>query len=256
MTRTKEEILFKYINKKFGRLIPKKLLSKNECPKNGYFLECLCDCGNLKITSVYSIDNKNTQSCGCLNKELSSNRKKTNLIGKKFGKLFVVEFYKIIKGSYLWKCECECGNVSFPTTRNLNKGNSTSCGCNLFRKGNCHPNWKNTISLEDRINKRSVVKNPLYSQWIKDVLKKYHYECFLTQSKINLQVHHLYSWNAYPDLRYDINNGVVLSKSIHILFHKKYGKGNNTSEQFKDFVKNYNDHHLENKSCASGACTL
>jgi len=47
--------------------------------------------------------------------------------------------------------------------------------------------------------------------------------------------HHLESWAANPDLREDPNNGVTILKSLHELFHKQYGHGNNTTSQFLEF---------------------
>ena len=37
-----------------------------------------------------------------------------------------------------------------------------------------------------------------------------------------LHAHHIYSWEKYPDKRYDRNNGVVLCKYCHDTFHRKY----------------------------------
>ena len=37
-----------------------------------------------------------------------------------------------------------------------------------------------------------------------------------------LHSHHIYSWNNYPDKRYDRTNGVVLCIKCHNSFHKKY----------------------------------
>ncbi len=37
-----------------------------------------------------------------------------------------------------------------------------------------------------------------------------------------LHAHHIYSWNNYPDKRYDRTNGVVLCIKCHNSFHKKY----------------------------------
>lgn len=55
---------------------------------------------------------------------------------------------------------------------------------------------------------------------------------------ITLHAHHLYNWNHYKELRYDLNNLVVLCKGCHKAFHKKYGNGKteeNTPEQYQEF---------------------
>ena len=39
---------------------------------------CKCDCGNEKIVMLTNLNNDSTKSCGCLNKELVSNRTKTH----------------------------------------------------------------------------------------------------------------------------------------------------------------------------------
>jgi hypothetical protein len=48
-----------------------------------------------------------------------------DLVGKKFGKLTAVEFV----GNSRWLCVCECGGTSRVLTANLNRGNTSSCGC-------------------------------------------------------------------------------------------------------------------------------
>ena len=52
-----------------------------------------------------------------------------DLIGQKFGRFTVLEFDKVDKGSYYWKCVCECGNHKNITSSNLLRGTSKSCGC-------------------------------------------------------------------------------------------------------------------------------
>ena len=37
-----------------------------------------------------------------------------------------------------------------------------------------------------------------------------------------LHAHHIFSWNKFPDKRYDKSNGVVLCKYCHNGFHRKY----------------------------------
>ena len=43
--------------------------------KSGACWVCDCDCGNVTTVSACNLKSKNTQSCGCLNSELSSHRR-------------------------------------------------------------------------------------------------------------------------------------------------------------------------------------
>lgn len=52
----------------------------------------------------------------------------TDLTGKRFGSLIVIE--KSYRDKYRkihWKCQCECGNIIYPATDNLNSGNTWRC---------------------------------------------------------------------------------------------------------------------------------
>ena len=51
-----------------------------------------------------------------------------------------------------------------------------------------------------------------------------------------LHPHHIQNFADFPELRFDVNNGVTLSKEAHIVFHKIYGKRNNTREQLEEFL--------------------
>lgn len=60
-------------------------------------------------------------------------RKLINMVGERYGKLEVVEFYNREKQSTFWKCRCDCGNTAIVSRSRL-VGHSghrrkTSCGC-------------------------------------------------------------------------------------------------------------------------------
>ncbi len=53
-----------------------------------------------------------------------------NLIGKRFGRLVVVEFAGLDNGNGAkWKCICDCGNEKVVARGNLLSGGTLSCGC-------------------------------------------------------------------------------------------------------------------------------
>lgn len=77
MPRTKTEDM---IGQRYGRLtvecIDHFVLDKSGYKR--YYLKCKCDCGNEKVVIAYSLTQGLTQSCGCLQKEVISNNRKTH----------------------------------------------------------------------------------------------------------------------------------------------------------------------------------
>lgn len=83
--------------------------------------KCQCDCGNICFKTTGHL-NANAVSCGCVQKQ--------DLTGKRFGKLVVLDKTENRKrGAYLWRCQCDCGNICEKPTGELNSGCATSCGC-------------------------------------------------------------------------------------------------------------------------------
>ena len=95
--------------------------------KNGKTMwYCKCDCGNFTDVSGDLLNSGKTKSCGCLAGR--PNREKKNLIGKRFGKLTVVEYIGKIDGKHnYWKCLCDCGEYVYRPTDKLTDG--TECMC-------------------------------------------------------------------------------------------------------------------------------
>ena len=60
--------------------------------------------------------------------------------------------------------------------------------------------------------------------------------CAISGLNTNLHAHHIYCKNTYPDMQYDINNGIALEKTIHLNFHKRYGYKNNTKAQLLEYA--------------------
>ena len=109
-------------------------------------------------------------------------------------------------------------------------------------RGENHASWKSWLTNE--IRERYARKTTQYNDWRKNVYKRDNYACLIcnTLGK-NLEAHHLLSFHSNPDVRYEISNGVTLCGSCHIDFHRKYGKQNNTPEQFEEY---YGKHRLSN----------
>ena len=53
--------------------------------------------------------------------------------------------------------------------------------------------------------------------------------------------HHLNGYTRYPDLRYDVSNGILISEEMHKKFHREFGTRSFTKEDFLKF-KEANKH--------------
>jgi hypothetical protein len=78
------------------------------------------------------------------------------------------------------------------------------------------PYWipdRSLIKVQDRIN------DPENKKWRTSVYKRDKYICKISNKDCNgiLNAHHILPWRDYPELRYDINNGITLCKFHHPL---------------------------------------
>lgn len=116
---------------------------------------------------------------------------------------------------------------------------------------------------------------------IEDWKNKYrescNYTCAITGSRSNIIVHHIRSFNLliketidtldfqlkdnpndytseeldefvemFMEIQESYNAYICITEDIHKLFHKEYGYGNNTEEQWEEFVKNYRNGKYDN----------
>lgn len=110
-------------NKRFGRLTALKLV-KNK----GW--ECLCDCGNIVYVEGSNLKNGNTKSCGCLQRDRTSESSYKSLVGLRFDMLAVLKRLENNRyGHVQYLCQCDCGNTTIVDASNLRQGNTHSCGC-------------------------------------------------------------------------------------------------------------------------------
>ena len=83
---------------------------------------------------------------------------------------------------------------------------------------------------------------PEYHQWIQDSLERDNYTCQCCGSTENLEVHHIFNYSQYKDLRTDLDNSITLCQCCHSpliggSFHNTYGTRNNTKEQLDEYLK-------------------
>lgn len=130
-------------------------------------------------------------------------------------------------------------------------------------KGDTHPNWKGGITSLSEYLRKGIV------QWKKDSMYDSNYRCVISNRDFDV-IHHLNSFskivnesleNMNLELKEKISDyneeelisikdeceklhlkyglGVCLSNEVHNLFHKEYGRTDNTPEQFEEFKERY-----------------
>ena len=98
---------------------------------------CQCSCGKYTVARNEQLTwtGKNSKrSCGCLKARYGFSQENTNFqpkniqIGDTFGLLTVLDYEgKNDIHDFLYRCECECGNIVIKTAHELSK--TISCGC-------------------------------------------------------------------------------------------------------------------------------
>jgi len=79
---------------------------------------------------------------------------------------------------------------------------------------------KSLLSYWDEIGRKAKryhhARNTKYKEWRDTVFKRDDYTCRDCGKKGEyLEAHHIKSWSKYPQLRYDITNGLTLCKKCH-----------------------------------------
>ena len=81
--------------------------------------------------------------------------------------------------------------------------------------GENHPNW---IKDRSKLVKRQERNDSAYGDWRLQVYKRDNYKCKIDKDcSGRIIAHHILGWSAYPELRYEVNNGITLCQAHHPL---------------------------------------
>lgn len=107
--------------------------------------------------------------------------------------------------------------------------------CHVLISGENNYRWNNNKTQEERENQRCY---PEYTIFVKKVMQRDNYicQCCGNSSSDNMEVHHLNGYNWFVEGRTDEINAVTLCKLCHKNFHLLYGTGNNTKEQYEEWI--------------------
>lgn len=216
---------------------------------------CKCECGNETRASTNSLNRGKTRSCGCLQRDVVTERSRAKLLGKRFGMLEVIKFVGINVESKRskrakWLCKCDCGGTVIAQSEALLGGYRKSCGC-IQREGarermtgENHPNFNPDLTKEERLKHRYTLDaNQKTYKLRKKTFERDDYTCQICSARngngkrIVLNAHHIDGWNWCKEKRFDLDNMITLCDDCHSDFHSRYGGGDNTKEQFEEYRK-------------------
>lgn len=85
--------------------------------------------------------------------------------------------------------------------------------------GKNHSGVNNARWIEDRtkLAKRQERNDMAYKEWRKQVWVRDNYKCRIKDKNClgKIEAHHILGWTEYPELRYQINNGITLCHAHH-----------------------------------------
>ena len=156
-------------------------------------------------------------------------------------------------GQVEFRCD-HCGKKSSTDKNAYNKSKNHYCSIECKNKnygviyrGENHPNWNPEIDDYDREKGRFIQG---YDDFVRGVFERDNYTCQCCNKRggVKLNAHHLNGYNWDIENRTNVNNAVTLCEDCHKDFHKMYGKGYNTREQFEEWMNNKNKEDLESAS--------
>lgn len=129
---------------------------------------------------------------------------------------------------------CPNGHIVWMQWQNYQQGKRCVHCFKKMNRGETHRSWKPDLPVE--VRERRGRKNLQYKEWRIAVYRRDGFTCQVCgEIGENLCAHHLHSFRENEQLRYAVDNGITLCKQCHIRFHRTYGAGGNTPEQFDEY---------------------
>lgn len=207
------------IGRRFERLLVLSRAGKDNQGRLTWI--CRCACGTLKVVRGSHLKDGQVKSCGCLSQEWKPPLFE-NLVGRQFERLTVLSRHQNDKhGGATWLCRCSCGAEKIIGSSPLLREDTRSCGClsresaisrNKTRVGPKNSFWKGGITpIGIKIRGSDEYKN-----WRTAVFNRDNFTCQDCGVRgCKLQAHHIKSFSAFPELRFEISNGQTLCVPCH-----------------------------------------
>jgi len=230
---------------RFGRLVAVSIAGTGE--KRLWL--CKCDCGNNKAYPTFQLRAGYTTSCGCWRSD------KHSLAGRRFGLLIVIKRVSNLRpGCPRWECRCDCGNTKVKSSKTLNSGESTHCGCQAHerrskpRRGVFGESLRNTVihSYKNNAKRKGLLFDITVPKLIELITGKCFY-CGQEPSKtiVKKKFYGSFTYNGID--RLDSNKGYIPNNVVSCCEACNYMKSNHPVDEFLKIIKRIAINRLEMK---------
>ncbi len=88
------------------------------------------------------------------------------------------------------------------------------CAQHVERRGESSPRW---IKDRTQLKKKNERNDMAYKEWSKNIKSRDGWKCRIFNQDCSgyLIAHHILSWSNFPELRYQLNNGITLCQAHH-----------------------------------------
>jgi hypothetical protein len=213
------------IGQKFGKGIVIKdtgkiiEIGKQKYKKSYQIWELKCECGNNYETSTRYLINNLTKSCGCIRRK--------NLIGKRFGKGIVTNFFgnkfrgnSSRRSCVVWELKCDCGNTYHAISEFLSNGSVKSCGCQrkTLNRTPCGSTTLHRYLKNFRGNsQRTKIFFTLQENDLKTLIEKQNYKCALSGINISFEENTASLDRINNDIGYMLENVQWVHRTINYM---------------------------------------
>lgn len=159
-------------NNVFGNLLvlrqDNNLISKRVRHRIKWIVKCLCNRSDEFSVFAHALTTGNTTSCKICQYEKIGEYSIQDLTGNTFGLLKVKKLDHIDKNEHrtYWLCDCECGNKRVVRGKELQNGNTKSCGC-LQESFVANKLKEYFIEKYNAKKEKKLFKNPKTNQWLR-----------------------------------------------------------------------------------------
>lgn len=231
-----------------------------------------CTCGNLFNASYADVIHFGRTKCHECAKAIgdAKKRKTFNQVLDEIeagGCEYIGGIYQNVNS--LLTLRCPCGNIFQRSLHCYNNHGNQCPECGSKKMSDCHK--KLIFELDEEMKVYQYFRRKL-SKWVLNIKDIYNNKCAVSNEEENLAVHHLNAFSMilnkvvkkYADNITDTSSitiikdqetldaiekdlleehtnqsGILISSEIHNRFHSIYGKGNNTAEQFDEFLRHF-----------------